>query len=190
MELFQRRGYSEVSVEDIAAELGIGRTTVFRYFGSKAGIIWRDIDASGAAFSERLAQQPPHLDPFDALMAAATENARVDDEWRELSRARLALISSTPELEAKRAATVSRFAAEVADFLRSRADFTANPALPEAFGYAMASVESSALRRWASGEVDSYVDVLVSTLSTVIDAFAPMMRGEMAVERVLTSTST
>ncbi len=40
------RGYENVSVEDIAAAAGIGRTTFFRYFGSKSGVIWLEFDST------------------------------------------------------------------------------------------------------------------------------------------------
>lgn len=39
MELFMRRGYEEVSVEEICAAAGVGRATFFRYFGTKFALV-------------------------------------------------------------------------------------------------------------------------------------------------------
>lgn len=42
LELFEQRGFGRTSMADIAASSGVAERTIFRAFGSKAGIIWRD----------------------------------------------------------------------------------------------------------------------------------------------------
>ena len=39
-ELFQARGFDDVSVSDIAAHADVGRTTFFRYFGDKSEVVF------------------------------------------------------------------------------------------------------------------------------------------------------
>ena len=43
--LFADRGFSEVSVDDVAQAAGIARRSVFRYYASKNAIPWGDFDA-------------------------------------------------------------------------------------------------------------------------------------------------
>ncbi|MGO9927189.1 MAG: TetR family transcriptional regulator, partial [Mycobacterium sp.] len=45
IELFSARGFTEVSVDDVAQAAGIARRTLFRYFASKNAILWGEFDA-------------------------------------------------------------------------------------------------------------------------------------------------
>ncbi|WP_329058086.1 TetR/AcrR family transcriptional regulator [Amycolatopsis sp. NBC_01480] len=97
LELSEQVGYSAVSMADIAQRSGVAERTVFRTFGSKAGIFWHD------PFLQRLVH---HLDPATAALdplaavsesaaAAAREMTRQD---RDLEARRRALILSEPDL--------------------------------------------------------------------------------------------
>lgn len=65
-----RDGYDAVDGDTIAAAAGIGRTTFFRYFGSKPGVIWLPFDATIDGLEVLVDTAPSGGDPFDVLRRA------------------------------------------------------------------------------------------------------------------------
>ncbi|KHK97495.1 hypothetical protein LK09_12155 [Microbacterium mangrovi] len=53
-ELFLERGYAATSVGDIAARVGVSRSSFFNYFASKADILWSGLDERIAAAASTL----------------------------------------------------------------------------------------------------------------------------------------
>lgn len=106
--LFNARGYRNVSLGDIAEEVGLGRTSLYRYFPTKAHLVagWFEaamtplIEASGAAIEgpgtdiERMGRwldvQLDFLldDEHTALVTASIESDDLPDEVRERIGAR------------------------------------------------------------------------------------------------------
>jgi len=98
LSLMLRDGYDAVSVDAIAAAAGIGRTTFFRYFGSKSGVIWAPFDATIVWLQESLRAQAPDADPLLAVRAAVVSSTRSaigsSDVWLE----RFQLLDTHPSL--------------------------------------------------------------------------------------------
>src|ERR1700677_2648042 len=74
--MFAEHGVESTTVDDIAAELGIGRRTVFRYFASKNDRVWGEFDLvldRLRADLDALGDEPPLIDAIAA--AVVTSNS-------------------------------------------------------------------------------------------------------------------
>lgn len=93
MRLFQERGFATVGVEEIAANLGMAASTIFRHFGTKeALVLWDEHDAAlDAALESKLSDIRHGLSPLHALRDAFIDTlaSRYDDDFEfELERIR------------------------------------------------------------------------------------------------------
>jgi AcrR family transcriptional regulator len=61
--LFRRHGVANVSMDDVAAEAGVGKGTLYRRFGDKAGLAAALLDERESALQARLLTGPPPLGP-------------------------------------------------------------------------------------------------------------------------------
>ncbi|MFF0542708.1 acyl-CoA-like ligand-binding transcription factor [Nocardia thailandica] len=95
--LFGEQGYTETTVEQIAAAADVSPSTFFRYFPSKEQVVLADdVDP---IMLEAIEAQPADLAPLDALCAAIeTVFDRMPAEGLAFERARFDLIRAVPEL--------------------------------------------------------------------------------------------
>lgn len=95
--LFRERGFDETSVPDVAAAVEISPATVFRYFGTKADIVFGPRQSQLAALPAALAAQPRSAPPREVARSAVRAwHARLDQDELELDAQRL--IAATPAL--------------------------------------------------------------------------------------------
>ncbi len=168
LEMFIDRGFTNVTVEQVAEAVGLSPSTVYRHFGTKEHLVLWDEHAADidSALGKRLGVQPP----LDAIRDALVESlaGRSGDEGRLLFQ-RVSYIYATVELHA---------AAVEADF-RSRDELTAalelvlpverRRAAPVLAGAAMVALDV-ALDRWRTSEGSQPLeDLLVEAFGTIIE---------------------
>jgi AcrR family transcriptional regulator len=101
MDLFLEQGFDKTTVDQIASESGLSRTSFFRYFATKDDVVLGTLDELGHQVLDALVARPLDEPAWQALRRALDvileqSSGRAD---RGLSEARL--LSETPSLKAR-----------------------------------------------------------------------------------------
>jgi mycofactocin system transcriptional regulator len=184
LRLFAEQGFDETPIEQIAAEAGVSRRTFFRYFDSKADVLWGEFDSEVTAIRTALAEVPDTVPMMDAIRQAvvAANHYRAEDV-PEL-RARMNLIGSVPALQSSAAVHYDAWEWAVSDFVAARIGQPAGSLYPLAVGRATLAACRAAYDRWsarADADLTIYLDAALSALSA---GFAPavLTAGEQGLD--------
>jgi AcrR family transcriptional regulator len=101
-ELFERQGYDETTVAEIAAAADIGTRTFFGYFASKEDILFPDSDTRAQITIEAIAHRDPADGPVDVLVRALDTVAETDaDMVGPMAAVRMRLFRTVPAVRGK-----------------------------------------------------------------------------------------
>ncbi|WP_338785161.1 TetR family transcriptional regulator [Streptomyces sp. DG1A-41] len=67
LRLFIEQGFDRTTVDQIAAESGLSRASLFRYFGTKEDMVLVGLEGTGRQIAEALAARPDDERPWEAL---------------------------------------------------------------------------------------------------------------------------
>src|SRR5450631_2774880 len=70
LDLFNRQGYDETTVDQIAGAVGVSRRTFFRYYESKRDVVWGEFDAELVRLHDQLEGASPDRPMMDVLRLA------------------------------------------------------------------------------------------------------------------------
>ena len=98
LELFRLKGFEQVSVDDIAAAVGISRRTFFRCFAAKADAVWGDFAAHVARLEALLAADDGARPVLETICAAYVEVNDYPAAELPPLRERMQLILTEPAL--------------------------------------------------------------------------------------------
>jgi mycofactocin system transcriptional regulator len=146
--LFERKGFSGTTLDDIADAVGVSRRTLFRYFPSKNDIPWGRFDETLDAFAELLRQMPRHLPVHEAVqrgvLAFNDFPASALDEHRE----RMRLVLSNPELQAHSVLQYEAWRSVVARFVADRTGGSEHDLVPQAVSRVTLALALAAYEDW------------------------------------------
>jgi AcrR family transcriptional regulator len=175
VELFDRRGFQETTVDEIAARADIAPRTFFRYFPTKEAVLFPDADAKCGRILAALAARPADEHPFASLVAVVVglademEAAGPEIELRQRVAAGCPAVRAYERtvLEAQVADTVAAFVAE-----RLGVDPSADPR-PRVWATLGMSTFRIALHRWLdTGRVGRLRDAVDEALAAVAEGAA------------------
>ncbi len=172
LRLFTEYGFEDTTVERIAAAAGVSKRTFFRYFDSKADVLWHAFDGEVRALRAAFAAVPPQLPLMAAIRQVVVGVNRYRAEDVPELRTRMNLIGSVPALAASAAQHYDAWERAVSEFAASRLGLPADSLYPLAIGRATLAVCRSAYERWAEradADLTVYLDQALRALATGFD---------------------
>ena len=134
LRLFADQGFDSTTIEQIAAEAGVSKRTFFRYFGSKASVLWSEFDHEVDVIRAALAEVPAGVPMMDAIRrAVVAANHYGPQDVTEL-RMRMNLIGSVPALQSSAAVHYDAWERAISDFAATRIGQSADSLYPLTVG--------------------------------------------------------
>jgi mycofactocin system transcriptional regulator len=169
LHLFTERGFDETTVEDIATQAGVSRRTFFRYFDTKADVLWHAFDREVATLRAAFAAAPADQPLLEAIRTAVVGvNHYTAADIPEL-RARIHLISTVPALQASAATHYDAWEQAVIDYAASRLGEPPDALLPLTIGRATLAVCRAAYEYWvnqADDDLPAYLDAAIRAMAS------------------------
>jgi AcrR family transcriptional regulator len=164
--LFVADGFEHTSVDDIARVAGISRRTFFRYFDTKADVLFADSGTELARLRELLgsaAGDEPCRTVVTRAVVQALHHSPADREWA-FQRAQLVL--GVPALAAHAAVVFSQWCQAATEYARTHP--SDDPYYPGAVGHAVLAATVAAHAHWIAHPDTELVDALVGMLGLLL----------------------
>jgi AcrR family transcriptional regulator len=145
LDLFSTRGFSAVTLAEIAEAAEVGQRTLFRYFADKEELLFDDDGAGQAGLRAAMDNRPEQEPPATAVLEALLSLVSVWQDQREQGRRRREVIDASPALRARERAKHAAYQETLLAGLTARGLDRAQGRLLA--GVAVACVEE-ALSRW------------------------------------------
>jgi AcrR family transcriptional regulator len=145
---FASKGFTNVTVAELAEEAGVSERTFFRHFPTKEAVLFQDYETQLEWFAEALAQRPGSESLFDAVLASVGSFPHDVEVVRQAATARAELISAE-RIAGHLQVVQSSFAAVLTDFIRQRYSQVADiDLLSVVAGATLAAALVAAVEHW------------------------------------------
>jgi mycofactocin system transcriptional regulator len=177
LRLFTANGFDETTVEQIAAEAGVSRRTFFRYYDTKAAVLWHEFDQEVDELRAAFAVVDDKIAMMDAIRQVIVSVNRYSAADVPELRMRINLIGSVPALQASAAPHYDAWERAVSEFATARTGRPPDSLIPLAIGRTTLAACRSAFDQWvvqADAHLTIYLDEALSALAT---GFAEAVSG-------------
>ena len=177
LRLFAERGFENTTIEQVTAEAGVSERTFFRYFTTKASVLWSEFETEVETIRTALGAVPGDVPMMDAIRGAVVAaNHYHADDVPEM-RLRMHLIATEPALSWSAAEHYEAWEVAISEFAGRRLGQPAGSLYPLAIGRAALAACRAAYDRWsarADDDLTIYLDAALSALSAGFAAEAIM----------------
>ncbi|QRP42879.1 mycofactocin system transcriptional regulator [Amycolatopsis sp. FDAARGOS 1241] len=168
LRLFSEQGFHETTVDQIAAAAHVTKRTFFRYYDTKADVLWNEFDTEVATIQSLLAASPEDLPVLEAVRLAVLEANHYSAEDVPELRMRMSLVSTVPELAANATIHYDAWERAVAGFVAHRTGQPTDSLFPLAVGRSVLATCRAAYERWsarADADLTLYLDAAMKALA-------------------------
>jgi len=188
LRLFTGQGFDSTTIEQIAAEAGVSKRTFFRYYSSKASVLWSEFDHEVDVIRAELAAVPAGVPMMEAIRRAVVAANHYGPQDVPELRMRMNLIGTVPALQSEAAVHYDAWERAIRDFAATRTGQPADSLYPLTVGRATLAACRAAYDRWsarADADLTFYLDAALAALATgfdpdVIRASAQALSEDMA----------
>jgi AcrR family transcriptional regulator len=172
---FARKGFTNVTVTELAREAGVTERTFFRHFPTKEAVLFQDYETQLEWLADALAQRPASESLFDAVLASVAAFPHDFEVVRQAATARTELISAD-RIASHLRVVQSSFAEVLTEFVRDRNPDAANiDRDAEVAGSVLAAALVVAVENWGrdgcSGDLG---ELVTASLDLVRSGLAPL----------------
>jgi mycofactocin system transcriptional regulator len=146
--LFAERGFEGTTMDAIAAAVGVGRRTLFRYYESKNDIPWGQFDWTLDNFRLILAAMPLDVPLHEAVHQGVLRFNEFPADAKPSHRDRMSLILNTPALQAHSVLRYTQWRAVIAEYVAERLDLSPEALLPQTVGQVSLALALTAYDAW------------------------------------------
>jgi mycofactocin system transcriptional regulator len=147
-------------MDDIAAAVGVGRRTLFRYYPSKNDILWGQFDDSLLEFRESFRAMPDDIPVWEAVRDAIIAFNRFDGQALPQHRRRMRLLLGTPTLMAHSELRYAAWRSVVAEYVAARLHQQTGELAPVLAGRVALAVTISAYELWLADDATALPELI------------------------------
>jgi len=172
---FARKGFTGVTVTELARDAGVTERTFFRHFPTKEAVLFQDYETQLEWLAEALARRPASESLFDAVLASVAAFPHDLEVVRQAATARAELISAD-RIASHLRVVQSSFADVLTEFVRNRNPDMANIDLAaEVAGSTLAAALVVAVENWGrNGCVGDLGELVAASLDLVRSGLASL----------------
>jgi mycofactocin system transcriptional regulator len=172
LKLFTEQGFDNTTVEQISERAGVSRRTFFRYFDSKAAVLWSEFDHEVETLHQLLRETPPELPTTEAIRQAVLRANHYGVEDVAELRARMHVISTVPTIGASATVHYDGWAGALAEFAARRLGQQPDDLIPQAIGFSALGVCRASFDQWVKRQDVDLIEYLDVALTAWMSGFS------------------
>ena len=180
IDLFERDGFDETTIEEIAAAAGLAPRTFFSYFATKDDLVLADYATRLDRILTELDHRPVEGPAWSALQAAFSAVAADYEAESDRLRRRFTIMATNPSVFARSLQLQAGWEQALADRIRARLQAKADDPNPRLLAATALAVMRASLQHWLTTRRPPALPTLVERgfvrLASGLEATAPEVR--------------